>query len=125
MSARYLTMGEMVAVIERTLGAPAQTHLRDVGLLEGAVARPQAGMFGTEAYVDLHMKAAALMHSLVTSDPLVDGNKRVGLAATLVFLALNGRSVQPQDALFDLVMAVASGELRDVNVFADRLQALA
>lgn len=120
---QYLTMDQMVVVIERTLGTPTQTRLRDVGLLEGAVARPQAGMFGVEAYPDLHTKAAALMHSLVTSHPLVDGNKRVGLAATLTFLAVNGRRVRPGEALFDLTMAVAAGQL-DVHEIAEALRKL-
>lgn len=124
MRIHYLTLDQMIVVIERTLGPPAQAHLRDVGLLEGAVARPAAGMMGAETYPDLYVKAAALMHSVVTSHPLVDGNKRVGLAAALVLLAVNGVKVAPAEALFDLTMAVASGKIRDVHAIAEVLRRL-
>lgn len=96
--------------------------VRDVGLLEAAAQRPRTTVMGEDAYPDLEFKAAALMHSIVCNHALVDGNKRLGWHAVVVFLALNGRGVTlTQDDAFDLVMAVASGELRDVGDIAARL----
>ncbi len=112
-------MAEMLIVIERTLG-PGR-HIRDVGLLQGAVARPQAAMMGVEAYPDVHVKAAALLDSLVNSRPLIDGNKRVGLVATLMFLGLNGFGVVvSDDVLVEDVLRVAAGR-EDVHDLAKML----
>ncbi|MEA3377124.1 MAG: type II toxin-antitoxin system death-on-curing family toxin [Chloroflexota bacterium] len=63
--------------------------LRDPGLLESAVPRPQASFDGEELYPDLWTKAAALMQSLIKNHPFVIGNKRTAVTATGVFLELN------------------------------------
>lgn len=77
---------------------------------------------GALAYPTLNEQAAALMHSIVCNHALVDGNKRLGWHATVVFLALNGRDVDlTQDEAFELVMEVAAGTLRDVDEIAKRL----
>lgn len=116
----HLTEDDLAALIDAELGGP---HVvRDAGLLAAALARPRASAFGEPAYPTLAEQAAALLHSLVTSHPLVDGNKRVGLAATLLLLALNGvRLNATDDELFALTMAVASGEVRDVPDIAAQL----
>lgn len=99
--------------------------VRDMGLLDAAVNRPHASMFGQDAYPDLWHKAAALLHSLVTSHPLVDGNKRLGWLATWVFLAKNGTKVSADDdAIYDLVLAVADGSVRDIPEIAESLRTL-
>ena len=96
--------------------------MRDLGLLDVATARPRASAFGEDAYPTLHGKAAALLHSIVRSHPLVDGNNRLGWLAAAVFLDLNDATIEmPDDDAFDLVMAVASGDL-DVPEIADRLR---
>ena len=64
--------------------------VRDVGLLESAAARPRTSLWGGDAYPTLGSKAAALLDSLVNNHALVDGNKRLGWLATVVFLDLNG-----------------------------------
>ena len=64
--------------------------VRDPGLLESALARPRASVFGEDAYQGIDLKAAALLQSLVKNPALVDGNKRIGWAATLLFLNING-----------------------------------
>ena len=99
--------------------------VRDVGLLESALARPQTTVFGQDAYPDLWTKAAAVMHSIVSSHPLVDGNKRAGLAAALATLDLNGVDTANSDAeaLYTLTMHVAEGKTEDVAELAARLQA--
>ncbi len=96
--------------------------MRDVGLLESALARPRASVFGEDAYPTLAMKAAALVHSVVTNHALVDGNKRLGLVALRLVLGMNDHDlVATQDEKFDLIMAIADGSLRDVEVIADRI----
>ena len=64
--------------------------LRDEGLLEAAVYRPQASFGGQDLYPDLFSKAAALGHSIISNHPFVDGNKRTALTTLEYFLHLNG-----------------------------------
>lgn len=118
----YLTLTELLYVAERTLGP--QVPVRDHGLLESALARPQATVFGRDAYEGLEEKAGALLHSLARNHALVDGNKRLALAATIAFLGLNGyRLTLTNDEAYTLVMEVASGVLDDVAAIGERIQA--
>ena len=87
----YLTLNEVLLLHARLIQAAGGSRgQRDLGLLESAVARPQATFAGEDLYPDLWSKAAALMHSLVLNHPFVDGNKRVALTAAGIFLDLNG-----------------------------------
>jgi death-on-curing protein len=98
--------------------------VRDHGLLEAALARPQATPFGKDAYPSLDAKAAALLHSLAPNHALIDGNKRLGLAAMIAFYGLNGRRLTlTNDQAYPLVMNVAGGELDQVEEIAAILQA--
>jgi death-on-curing protein len=118
----YLTLSELMHVAERTLGT--DVPVRDLGLLESALARPQATAFGEDAYAGLDEKAAALLHSLARNHALVDGNKRLALAATIAFLGLNGRRLTlTNDQAYELIMDVAAGHLDDVPSTAERLRA--
>ncbi|MGE4428676.1 MAG: type II toxin-antitoxin system death-on-curing family toxin [Solirubrobacteraceae bacterium] len=118
----YLRLPELLRVAERAI--EGQVVVRDHGLLESALARPQATAFGTDAYATLEEKAAALLHSLARNHALVDGNKRLALAATIAFLGVNGRRLTlTNDEAYDLVIAVATGELDDVPTLAERLRA--
>jgi death-on-curing protein len=102
------------AVAERTLG-PDYT-VRDYGLLETALARPQATAFGKDAYPDLDAKAAALLHSIARNHALIDGNERLALAAVIAFYGLNGRRLTlTNDEAYELVTNVAAGELDTVD----------
>lgn len=86
--------------------------VQDVGLLVSAVGRPQASAFGRDAYPDLSTKAAALLHSLARHHALIDGNKRIAMLATWVFVDINDhRPDLSHDEAFSLVMAVSKGEL--------------
>jgi death on curing protein len=82
----YLTMAEVLAMhagqIERYGGGHG---VRDPGLLEAALFRPQTGY-----YADLIEEAAALWESMSQNHPCIDGNKRTAFAATYTFLAING-----------------------------------
>jgi len=116
----YLTLAELVHVAERTLGG--RIEVRDYGLLESALARPRASIFGADAYPSLAEKAAALLHSIAGNHAFVDGNKRLALAATIAFLGVNGqRLTLSNDEAYDLVIAVAKGELDDVPTIATRI----
>jgi death-on-curing protein len=96
--------------------------VRDIGLLEAAVARPQATVFGADAYPDLDTKAAALLHSLARNHALLDGNKRLSLAAVIAFYGVNGRRLTlTNDGAYDLVIAVATGQLDSAEEIAARL----
>ncbi len=111
---------EDLVVLMRRLGAGP---VRDVGLLEAACARSRASVFGADAYPTLAGKAAALLHSIVANDALVDGNERLGWLATVVFLDVNGWDVMLDDeSAFRLVMDVAEGTL-DVEAMAGILEA--
>jgi death-on-curing protein len=86
--------------------------VRDVGLLESAAHRPTTRLWGHEAYPTLDEKAAALLQSVVGNHALVDGNKRLGWLAAVVFYAINGVELDaPDDDAFTLVMRVAAGAI--------------
>ncbi|MDA1359168.1 type II toxin-antitoxin system death-on-curing family toxin [Glycomyces luteolus] len=87
--------------------------VRDWGLLESSLARPQACVFGVEAYPSLHEKVAALLHSLVRNHALVDGNKRLGYVAAKQMYGLNGYHLKPPspEAGDEFIRAVAQGDL--------------
>jgi death-on-curing protein len=117
----FLDLEELLYIAERTLGTlPA---VRDYGLLESALARPQATAFGDDAYSGIHDKAAALLQSLARNHGLVDGNKRLALAAVLAFYGMNGvRLTLTNDEAYRLVMRVACGKLADVGDIASVLE---
>ena len=117
----YLTQPEILHIAGRVLGS--DPPIRDIGLLESAVARPQATAFGADAYPDLDLKAAALLHSLARNHALVDGNKRLALAALIAFYGVNGRRLTlTNDDAYDLVIAVAAGHLDSVEEIARLMQ---
>lgn len=118
----YLTAEELLVVARRAAG---DVVVRDVGLVESAAARPRTQVGGTDAYPDLLTKAAALLHSLTRNHALVDGNKRLALAGTIVFLGVNGtRLTATNDQAYDLIMDVAAGRVDDVESIRDRLDPL-
>ena len=101
-------------------------HVRDAGLIEAAVHRPRASVLGQDAYPDLLTKAAALLHSLARSQPLVAANKRLAWLATYVFCAKNGVELDADDdAAHQLVTGVASGSIDEVGEIATILAAFA
>ncbi len=119
------TYADVLAVAAR-LGVA----VRDPGLVESAVARPHSTAFGTEMYPDLWTKAAALLQSLTRNHPFVDGNKRIGWITATAFLTVNGAvsrrrlAALDQDTAYDLVIAVCTGELREIEDIAQALREL-
>lgn len=117
----YLTLAELMHVAERALGD--EVSVRDHGLLQSALARPQASAFVVDAYLSLEEKAAALLHSLARNHGLVDGNRRLAFAATLAFLGMNGvRLTLSNDEAYELVMAVAAGRLDEIPEISEKIR---
>jgi death-on-curing protein len=108
---RFLSLREVLdlhrRLIDQTGGAAG---VRDLGALESALAQPRMTFGGQDLYPTLAEKAAALCFSLVQNHPFVDGNKRVGHAATEVFLMLNHFEIQASvDEQEELILSIASG----------------
>jgi death-on-curing protein len=111
---RYLSLEDLLRIADAAV--EGDVVVRDIGLLESALGRPRATVFGADAYPSLHLKAAALLHSLARNRALDDGNKRLAWAASAVFLGINGRRVVTgQDEVVDLVIGVAAGTLDDLE----------
>jgi death-on-curing protein len=111
---RYLSLGEVIRlhewVIEQTGGA---VGIRDLALLDSALAQPRATFDGRDLHPTVLDKAAALCASLVQNHPFVDGNKRAGHAAMATFLLLNGLDITATtDEQERLILDLASGALR-------------
>ncbi|WP_246540852.1 type II toxin-antitoxin system death-on-curing family toxin [Mycobacterium spongiae] len=91
-----------------------QPLVRDPGLFESSLMRPATVLFGADAYPTVWDKAAALLHSLATTQSLADGNKRTGWAACWLLLGLNGHQVSANldvDAAEEFVLAIAANHL--------------
>ncbi|GGM33930.1 type II toxin-antitoxin system death-on-curing family toxin [Microbacterium saperdae] len=103
---RFIELPHAVGVLD-VLGL----HIRDIGLLSSALARPSSSMFGVEAYPELEVKAAALLSSLSQNHPLIDGNKRFSWVLTLTFLEMNGVVIEMDtDAAFNLILRAAQSK---------------
>ncbi|WP_204140154.1 type II toxin-antitoxin system death-on-curing family toxin [Halomicronema sp. CCY15110] len=110
---RYLTLIEVLElhrkILEQSGGA---LGIRDMGLLESAIAQPRMTFDAEDLYPSLLEKAAALGFSIILNHPFIDGNKRTGHAATETFLVLNGMEINASvDEQERMVLAIASGEL--------------
>ncbi|WP_055602417.1 type II toxin-antitoxin system death-on-curing family toxin [Streptomyces aureus] len=124
MTCVYLSAEDVLAVAGHAVDDQAIV-VRDAGLLESAVHRPSAAMFGEEAYPDLLDKAAALLQSLAINHPFLDGNKRTAWLSCVTFLAMNGVQLRPDiDAAERLVISVATGETDEVKVISQGLREL-
>jgi death-on-curing protein len=121
----FLTLAEILDVhgdqIRRYGG---QAGLRDIGLLESALAQPEASIAGEWLHGDLYEMAAAYAFHLCQNHPFLDGNKRTALASALVFLELNGISLlDPRGRLKDAMFRMASGKMNKEE-FAQLLRKL-
>jgi death-on-curing protein len=106
----YLTVGEVLQIHHQQIDNYGGAHgLRDTGLLESAVFRPQIGYYNTIAE-----ETAALMDSLANNHPFLDGNKRAAFAAAHIFLLINGYDleVKPLAAYEFMMQSIARGEFR-------------
>ena len=109
---RYLTLGEVVALQQRALSqSGGAAGIRNLGLLESALAQPKATFDGVDLHPTLIEKAAALGFALVANHAFVDGNKRIGHAAMEVFLIMNGLEIDAGvDEQERLMLDIASGQ---------------
>ena len=106
----FLTLAEVIEIhndqIERYGGEPG---VRDLGLTESAIAMPQASFGGKFLHESPLEMAAAYAYHLSENQPFLDGNKRTALAAALIFLDLNGLTVNdPKGALYDAMIKVGT-----------------
>jgi death-on-curing protein len=113
MMCRYLDLGEVLELyrlmMEQSGGI---VGIRDLGLLESALAQPRATFGGVELYPSVVEKAGALGFSLIQNHAFVDGNKRIGHASMEVFLVMNGYEIEARvEAQEGIVVGVASGEV--------------
>ena len=116
----YLDLDDLLDIAREAVGG--HVAVGDYGLLESALARPRASVFGQDAYPDLHLKAAALLHSVARNHALVDGNKRLAWTAGPTFLAVNRQWISaPEDDRFDFVIRVAT-ENFDLDEIAEQLR---
>lgn len=108
----YLTTAQVLFIHSRLLAETGgRPGLRDLGMLESAVARPQATFDGQDLYPEICSKAAAMLESLVLNHPFIDGNKRVGITAAGIFLRRNGRRLNASgDEVEAFTVRVAQGE---------------
>lgn len=119
----YLTVEQVLFLHARLIEETGGSHgVRDVALLESAVARPRATFGGKDLYPDLFSKAAALMDSLIRNHPFIDGNKRTGIAAAALFLRQNGRrltATNPELEAFTLDVAESTPEISEIATWLE------
>ena len=116
----FLTLGEVIEIhrdqIERYGGDPG---IRDLGLLQSAMATPVAGFGGRYLHTDLFEMAAAYLFHITQNHPFVDGNKRTGAVASLVFLALNDIEIDADEEEFEKTVIGVAEEKIDKAAVAE------
>ena len=112
MSPLFLGLEEVLEIHHDQITRYGGTEgIRDLGLLQSALSMPQAGAGNQYFHADLFEMAAAYLFHIVRNHPFVDGNKRTGVTAALVFLEMNGIQIRASDqALVQTVLAVAEGK---------------
>lgn len=110
---KYLTPEQVLFIHARLIAETGGLHsVRDLALLESAVARPQSSFDGQDLYGSLFEKAAALLESLVNNHPFVDGNKRTGITSAALFLQLNGYHIKTtNDNLEKFTLTIAKSQI--------------
>ena len=108
---RYLTPEQVLFIHARLIAETGGEHgIRDLELLQSAVNRTRTTFDGGELYPSINQKAAALIESLVNNHPFIDGNKRTGITAGVMFLLLNGYSLTvSNEELETFTLSIASG----------------
>jgi death-on-curing protein len=103
----YLDLEDALQLISR-----AGFYVKDLGLLDSALARPRTTLFGEDAYRTIELKGAAMMHSLIKNHPMVDGNKRTSWFMLTSFLFINGYHLEMStDQALRLTLGLATDEL--------------
>lgn len=110
---KYLSSEDVLLLHNMAIDESGGSHgLRDLGLLESAVARPQASFGGEDLYPNIFLKAGALVHGLLRNHPFVDGNKRTSMYSAMTFLELNGyRFEAKQKEVVEFALRVENDKL--------------
>ncbi len=114
----FLTLAEVLELHDEQIAHFGGTSgVRDLGLLDSAVSQPSASAFGSTLHQDLAEQAAAYLFHIVRNHPFLDGNKRTGTFAALVFLGINGVELEADpDELAELTISVAEGRAAKEDV---------
>lgn len=114
----FLSLDDLLeSHVEQIAAYGGSDGIRDLGLLQSAPAQPAVTFEGDYLHADLFEMAAAYLFHIVLNHPFVDGNKRVGLEAALVFLEINGWSVEALDSeLVDLVLRTAQAQATKLEI---------
>lgn len=117
---RKLSKSQILLLHEQLVAETGgSSGLRDEGMLDSALYTPFQTFEGEDIYPSIQQKAARLCFGLVKNHPFVDGNKRIGTHAMLVFLALNGIELEyTQKELSDIILQIAAGE----KIYSDLLE---
>ena len=109
----FLTLDDIIESHQNQIETYGGSHgIRDIGLLESAIAQPEASFGGQYLHADIFEMAAAYIYHLVMNHPFVDGNKRVGLEAALIFLEINNENLNASDEeLVDLILKTTAGQV--------------
>lgn len=109
---RYLTLKEVLLLYDEIVKQTGGDYgIRDLGLLESALAQSKATFNGKELYPSLINKACVLCFSIINNHPFIDGNKRIGHAVMEMFLLLNGYEIYAStDEQEKVILSIASGE---------------
>jgi death-on-curing protein len=122
----FLTLAEVIELHNRQiLHFGGEIGIRDIHLLESALAQPEASFGGEWLHMDLFEMASAYAFHICQNHPFIDGNKRTALDAALTFLEANGKSISdPHQKLLTAMLKIASGCLKKKD-FAETLRRLA
>jgi death-on-curing protein len=109
----FLTLDDILESHQNQIETYGGSHgIRDIGLLESAIAQPETSFGGQYLHADIFQMAAAYIYHLVMNHPFVDGNKRIGLEAALIFLEINNENLSASDEeLVDLVLKTTAGQV--------------
>ena len=123
--ARQIDYLELADILKLGQEIISDFRIRDLGLLESAVARPRTSVFGEDAYQTFPDKVAALMHSIARNHALIDGNKRLAWSAARLFCLMNDVDIKMnRDRAYELVVAVASGQIELAELSASLKKAI-
>jgi len=121
---KYLSPQQVLFIQARLIAETGgETGLRDLALLESAVARPRASFDGKDLYSGLFEKAASLLDSLVNNHAFIDGNKRTGITSTAMFLRLNGYRIscsQNELESFTLQVATSHPQISELAIWFEK-----
>jgi death-on-curing protein len=121
---RFLSVDVILHFHRRQIDTYGGSHgVRDIGLLESALAQPEATFGGEYLHSDVHEMAAAYFYHLAANHPFLDGNKRIAAVACMVFLRANGISIRTtNEELYEFTVGIASGQVEKPEI-ADWLRA--